>query len=174
MRNYFATFSLLAATSVFAGSAQVGLDCKSASGLTSVKATLPGDEETYNFEIVIRDQSTKLPYGVRYFRQYLAEHPGDEPRLVVSGVVQVVDGFSHKDKVYAVSSLKEQSESYDQSNTLYALPETVVFKNWSAHSKLVTFKAKLTGFNPRKAAAKDDYPFITDPIVVNCTYEYSI
>ncbi len=174
---FLGTSGLLMAQILFAGSAQVGVDCKSDSGMTTVTATVPGDETEYNVSITIKDKKGEV-HSVSYIKEYQYKNPSDEapsvPELLLDGDVKVVDGFVFKDKAYALVMSKVVENGPDVSNTLYAIPETVEFKKIGGHERNVKFRARLSGYNPRLADEKSDYPYIDGQITLNCTYSYSI
>jgi hypothetical protein len=159
---------LLSAASAFAGASQVEIRCKSSTGKTMIESVIPGDGDDAMVSFTVEGKSKTWLNGTLKVDLELndvdveARYPGYE-----LGAIASID--EPGEKMVAIQVLEKTK--YDSPVfTLIARPSTVSVRERSSGSRKGTFKAKVTGVDPREP----DHGYIVDPITVSCTYDYSI
>lgn len=167
---------LLSHAAAHAGTSQVKLTCRSASGLTSLEADLPGDGHEARLTLTLsgkKDPKTKIT--THYINPMLVTGlmmKDENPQSVYPGhklvTVSVIDRLADLG-VYAVDAITRDADFEASTLRLIAKPATVRTKAGAHQSFHATFQATVTGIDPR-AETRAELPAIE----VACTYDYSV
>lgn len=144
---------LLSAQFAFAGSADRYLDCKSASGRTTLEGYVPGDSLTLDLTYTIDNKK------LEYKDTYEAFNEVKNADVTVLGSLTDAKPSFH----FVVTSLID-----GLAITFIAIPSTIKVKN-TPNGEAGTFKALVVGTDPRSP-----YQAVSPTIELSCSYNYEI
>jgi len=152
---------LLGTVTALAGSADIQINCKSASGRTTISGYVPGDSIDYDLKLNI-DGTT-----MRYVDACNDAHCSKRIRRGFLFAVSAI-----KKRVFTVAFANKYKSNLVSSGFLYAIPSTVKYQKKAYGGYRAQYKAIYNGADPRSKNSPKDY--VKDPIELTCVQKYEI
>ncbi|MDD0853610.1 hypothetical protein HBN50_10895 [Halobacteriovorax sp. GB3] len=152
MKTTFLFTLLSLSINSFAGASAAVFNCVSDSGRTKLSASVPGDFEEHEVDLMIDGKAVKYYSLVNQTTYQMEENSS----------VYVLGSLNEKNYHFLVTSKKGEKLF-----TFSAIPSTIKVKS-SEYGESGSLKAKLTGVDPRT-----DNKLMPE-ITVSCTYQYEI
>jgi hypothetical protein len=157
MKNLFVmTLTTLFAATAFAGASNASFECVSASGRTTLSASVPGDYAEHSVTLKIDGKKVK----------YIdANVPAPSNKNIKNSEIEVLGTMKDKNYSFAITEVGNPSAAL---LTLTAIPKSINVKDLSIGER-GSLRAIIQGIDPR-----GDGTVVTKPIEVKCKYDYTI